>query len=32
MNNTDILNVFEGKIRSKIIDFCNKINASQADL
>lgn len=32
MNNTDILNVFEGKIKSKIIDFCNKVNASQADL
>jgi|GEM_PF-6703165 len=32
MNNTDFLNVFEEKIRGRIIEFCTKINHSKADL
>ena len=32
MDKTNFLNIFEEKIRGRIIEFCNKINESKADL
>jgi hypothetical protein len=32
MDKTNFLNIFEDKIRGRVIEFCNKINNSTADL